>query len=289
MSGGVAAFAVEKDGALRLLNQEATGGGGTCHVNTDKDGKTVLCANYGGGSVASFPVDKDGKLLPRAAFAQHTGGSVNPGRQKEPHAHSINPSPDGRFAVAADLGTDKIYVYKLDKGKGTITPHDPPFVQAPNPGAGPRHTAFHPNGRILYAINELDNTITAYRWDGRRGALAAGQTISTLPEGFTGKSSTAEVVVHPNGRFVYGSNRGHDSLAVFAIDKRTGALTLLGHTPTEGKNPRNFAIAPSGKWLIAANQDTGNLAVYAVEEDGARLRFTGQSVFVPKAVCVRFA
>lgn len=286
--GGVLAFAIdEKNGKLTPLNQESSQGGGPCHISIDKEGKNALVANYGGGSVACLPIGRDGKLSPASAFIQHKGSSVNKSRQEGPHAHSINPDAASRFAVAADLGMDKLLVYRFDPAKGTLAPNDPPAADT-QPGAGPRHFAFHPSGRYAYAIHELSNKVTAYRYDGSRGTLTEIETLPTLPEGFKDTSYTAEVQVHPSGRFLYGSNRGHDSIAVFAIDGRSGRLRPVGHTPTQGKFPRHFGIDPSGRFLIAANQESGNLVVFRINQRSGALTPTGHTAEATKPVCVRF-
>lgn len=288
-TGAVAALALDPKTHLpTLLNQQPSEGNGPCFVAVEPKGKYVVVANYGGGSVACLPVEADGRLRTPADSKKHQGGSgVNAKRQDKPYAHSINPDPSGRFAVAADLGMDKLLVYRIDPATGSLIPNNPPFAST-KPGAGPRHTAFHPNGKFLYAINELDSTIAAYKWDGEKGTLTEFQTLSTLPEGYDGRSSCAEVVVHPNGKHLYGSNRGHDSLVHFAVDPGTGRLRLEGHTPTGGKNPRNFAIEPSGRFLVTANQDTDNLVVFRIDERTGRPSPAGQTATVSKPVCVRF-
>jgi 6-phosphogluconolactonase len=288
--GAVAAFALDaKTGIPTLLNQQSAKGGGTCHVSVDHHGKNVLAANYGTGSVAALPIGPDGKLLPATASIQHGPGSkANPKRQEGPHAHSINPDAKDRFAVAVDLGLDKMLVYRFDVARGTLTPNDPPSTST-KPGAGPRHFAFHPNGKFGFVINELDSTVSSYRYDDNRGTLTEIQTLSTLPEGFTGTSYPAEVAVHPSGKFLYGSNRGHDSIAVFAINSVTGKLRAVTQTPTQGKNPRHFGITPAGDFLIAAHQDTDNLVVFRINQRTGRLTPTGQSLELPSPVCVRFA
>ncbi|MGH7378010.1 MAG: lactonase family protein, partial [Candidatus Methylomirabilales bacterium] len=250
-------------------------------------GKAVLAANYGGGSVVALPVGAGGTLGEATAFIQHQGSSVNPRRQEAPHAHSINLDPENRFAVAADLGLDRLLVYRFDPARGTLAANDPPFA-AVKPGAGPRHFAFHPRGRHAYAINEIHCTVTAFAWDGRRGALEEIQTVSTLPgevqEGF----STAEVQVHPSGKFLYGSNRGHDSIAVFAIDAASGRLTGVEHRPTGGKTPRNFGIDPAGAFLLAANQGSDSIVGFRIDPETGKLEPTGSVVRVPSPVCVKF-
>lgn len=286
-SGGVSAFAIDAaSGKLKLLNQQSSQGAGPCHLVVDSTGKYVLVANYGGGSVAALPIGGDGALKPATAAIQHTGSSVNPQRQKEPHAHSINLDPGNRFAFAADLGLDRVLVYRFDAGQGRLTANDPPAAKI-TAGAGPRHFAFLPGGRFAYVINEMANTMTAFQYDAGKGVLTTVQEISTLPAGFHGTSYTAEVVAHPSGKFVYGSNRGHDSIAIFAVDPDTGKLTARGHQATGGKTPRNFSIDPSGTFLLAENQDSGTIAVFRIDLQTGMLADTGNRLDVPMPVCVR--
>ncbi|MCO6455860.1 MAG: lactonase family protein [Pirellulaceae bacterium] len=286
--GAVSGFAIdEASGRLTPLNSQSSRGGSPCHLIVDRTGRNVLVANYGGGSVAALPLDADGKLRPASAFVQHEGSSVDPRRQQAPHAHSIHVSPDNRFAVAADLGLDKLLVYQFDAERGTLAAHDPPAATV-EPGSGPRHFAFHPSGKYAYVINELASTVTAFQYDAPRGSLTALQTISTLPNGYEGNNSTAEVKVSPDGRFLYGSNRGHHSLAVFAIDKESGRLTPVQHQPTGGRTPRNFNLEPGGRFLLAANQDTDNVVVFAVDTQTGKLRPAGHEVRLPVPVCVVF-
>ncbi len=285
--GGVSAFSIGRPGGeLTLLNQQPSGGAWPCHITIDRQGKHVLGANYGGGSVFVLPIGDDGRLGERTALIQHAGRSVHPKRQTAPHAHSINLDAANRFAFAADLGLDKILVYRFNAAKGTLRPHDPPFVAAA-PGAGPRHFAMHPNGKWAYAINELNSTVTAYAYDAAKGVLAPVQRLSTLPKGFDGANSCAEVQVHPSGKFLYGSNRGHESIAIFAVDASTGKLSSLGHEPTQGKHPRNFRIAPTGTYLLAANRNTGNVVVFRIDGETGALKATGHSVKVPGPACVK--
>jgi len=286
--GGVAAFEIDaSNGALRLLNKQSSGGAGPCHLVTDQQGKCVLVANYGAGSVASLPIGNDGRLSEAASVILHAGSSVNPRRQTAPHAHSINVDASNRFAFAADLGTDKIMIYRLDSQAGTLQDNDPAFATL-NPGAGPRHFAFHPSGKFAYAINELQSTVTAFGFDPQRGALERIETVSTLPTDFSGSNTTAEVQVHPSGKFLYGSNRGHDSLAIFAIDAETGKLTPQGHESTQGETPRNFGVDPTGNFVLAANQKTSTVVVFRVDPGSGRLSPAGQSIEVPSPVCVKF-
>jgi 6-phosphogluconolactonase len=270
-----------------LLNAQATGGPGATALITDKTGRCLLVANYAGGSVASLPINQDGSLGEMVSFFQHEGSSVNPKRQAGPHAHSANVDPANRFALFCDLGLDKVMVYKLDAASAKLTPSQPPFA-ATKPGAGPRHLALHPNGKWIYVINELDSTMTAFRWDGQAGTLQEIQTVSTLPPDFKEQNTCAEVDVHPSGKFVYGSNRGHDSVAVFALDESSGRMRLVEHESTQGKNPRFITLDPTGHWLLAANQATDNIALFRVDPATGKLEYTGRQVEVGAPVCVKF-
>lgn len=289
-SGAVNAFGIDsKTGKLTFLNQQSSSGRGPAHLVVDHSGKCVLVANYGGGSISVIPIEKNGQLGKPTTSIQHQGSSVNPQRQKQPYAHSINVDPKNRFAFVADLGTDKINIYKLNAEKGTLVANDPAFASV-TPGAGPRHFAFHPNGNFAYVINEMLCTVTAFDYDAKRGELKTMQEISTLPEGMKVEPgfSTAEVVVHPSGKFLYGSNRGHDSIVVFAIDKKSGKLSPIEHEPTQGKIPRNFGIDPTGKFLLAANQESDTVVVFRIDAKTGKLEATGQKVEVPMPVCVKF-
>jgi 6-phosphogluconolactonase len=288
-SGSVSAFAIDRNtGRLTALNQQPSVGRGPAHLVVDKAGRNVLVANYGGGSVAVVPIGTDGALKPPSAFIQHTGGSVDPQRQKGPHAHSIHLDPANHFAYAADLGLDKVLVYRFDADKGSLAANDPPFAQVAA-GAGPRHFAIHPNG-FAYVINEMSVTVTAFRRDVERGSLTELQTISTLPPGQGVQSgfSTADVQVHPSGRFLYGSNRGHDSIVVFAIDQKSGRLTYVENRPTQGSTPRGFGIDPSGSYLLAANQRSDSVVVFRIDKQTGRLTPTGHTIEVGAPVCVKF-
>jgi 6-phosphogluconolactonase len=286
-SGAVSAYAIDpKTGDLALLNQQPSGGAGPCHLVVDQQGKHVLVANYGGGSACVLPIQGDGRLGEATAFVQHKGSSVDPGRQEAPHAHSINLDAANRFAFVADLGLDKVFVYHFDSAAGALTPNEPPFA-AVAAGAGPRHFAFHPRGRYAYAINELNSTVTAMEYDAVHGILQPVQAISTLPKEFAGKSWTAEVQVHPSGRFLYGSNRGHDSIAIFAIDPQTGKLRPVGHQSQQIKTPRNFSIDPTGKYLLVANQDSNSIVVFRIDSESGELAPAGGPVEVPMPVCVK--
>ena len=286
--GTVGAFAIgPKDGDLSLLNQQSSGGAGPCHLVVDKVGKNVLAANYGGGSVCVLPVGDDGRLAKATAFIQHEGSSVDPKRQKGPHAHSINLDAANRFAFVCDLGLDKVMVYRFDAAKGTLTPNDPAFAKVA-PGSGPRHFAFHPNGRLAYVINEMKSTVTVLSYDPDKGVLSELTTLSTLPKGFEGESYTAEVTVHPSGKFLYGSNRGHNSLAIFALDASMGKIRFVGTESVQGDWPRHFGIDPTGTWLIAANRRTNGLVVFRIDPATGALKPTGHKLAVPAPTCVKF-
>ncbi len=287
--GAVSAFAVDPaTGELTFLNRQRTRGAAPCYVSVAGGGRWLLSANYNGGSVAALPIEAGGRLGPVAGFVQHEGSGPNPQRQKGPHAHSILPDPAGRYILACDLGLDRVLVYRLEPDTGRLLPNDEPWV-AIHPGAGPRHLAFHPNGRYAYLVGEIDSTLTALAYDGERGVLRVLQTVSTLPEGFSGESTGADVHVAPSGRFVYASNRGHDSIAIFAVNPANGELTLVGHEPTQGRTPRNFALDPSGAFLLAANQDSDTVVTFRVDPGTGRLMPTGQVVDIPAPVCVRMA
>ena len=284
--GGVTSFALDRaTGELSRLNQVPTIGTGPCHLSLDFEGKTLVVANYGGGSVASYEVGEDGKLT-EASFMQHEGSSVNERRQKGPHAHSINFDPSGKRAYAADLGLDKVLVYKVNK-RSKLKPNDPPFAKT-EAGGGPRHLNFHTSGKFAYLNLEMTSKVTVFAHDSKTGALNEIQTVSTLPVDFAGNNSTAEIRVHPSGKFVYCSNRGHDSIAVFAINEKTGKLTLVEQESSGGKTPRNFCIDPSGAFLLAANQNTNNVVVFRVDARTGALTPAGSSIESPKPVCVRF-
>lgn len=286
--GAVSAFSIDRrSGKLTFLNQVGSGGSGPCYVSVDKTGKVVLVANYGSGSVAALPVKEDGSLAEASATVQHSGSGADPRRQRGPHAHSIHVSPDNRFVLAADLGLDQVLVYRFDPARGSLESNDPPFAKT-DPAAGPRHFAFHPGGKHAYVINEMASSLSAFAWDAARGAMNPLQTVSTLPKSFQGDNTCAEVQVHPSGRFVYGSNRGHDSIAVFAVDRGKGTLTPVEHVSTQGQNPRNFGIDPTGSWLFAANQNSGTVVLFRIDPKSGRLTPANQTLEVSMPVCVRF-
>ncbi len=286
--GGLSAYAVEAHtGRLRLLNRVLAGGGDTSFISLDRTGHYVLVANYDGGSVAVFSLKPDGAIGDWTAFDQHAGHSVNPLRQTHAYAHSIVLDPTNRFALVPDLGVDRLFVYRFEEKSGALIPNDPPFA-AIAPGSGPRHVRFHPNGRWVYLINEMASTIDAFEWDSGKGTLIPFQTATTLPADFRGVSACAELEIHPNGRFLYGSNRGHDSLAVFAIDPGTGRLTPVEHVSSGGRTPRNFAFDLTGRWIVLTNQDSSNAVVFRVDAASGRLTRVGDPVPVPSPFCERF-
>jgi len=286
-AGAVSAFAIDaQTGALCPLNQRSSVGDGPCHLIVDASGEFVLVANYGGGSVAVLPILDDGSLDEASDFIQHRGSGTNPQRQAGPHAHSVVLDPANRFAFVADLGLDRLMIYRFDAERGRLLPNEPAFVSL-RPGAGPRHFTFHPDGRHAYVINELDNTVTAFDYDPERGALREVQTLSTLPAGYAEVNYCADIHIAPSGRFLYGSNRGHDSIALFSVDG-AGRLTLLGHEPTGGHWPRNFALDPAGRFMWVANQESDSITRFAADANTGRLTALGR-IAVPRPVCIQFA
>ena len=284
----VSAYAIDpKTGTLTFLNKVSSQGEGPAHIVIDKLGKFVLVLNYRSGSVALLPIQPDGRLGEATAFDQHHGSGPNQERQAGPHAHGGVFSPDNRFALVAEHGIDEVMVYRFDPAKGSLTPNEPPFLKA-TPGSAPRHLAFHPNGRILYELNELGSTVTVLTYGAASGTLSRIQEITTVPQGFSATNATAQLQVDRTGKFLYVSNRGHDSIAVFAIDPRKGTLTLVEHVPTQGKTPRDFSLDPSGSYLFAANQNSDNIVLFRVSPAG-RLTASGQVVEqVPEPACVVF-
>ena len=288
-SGAVVAYTVDHaSGQLTRLNHQPAGGTVTCHVSVSASGRYVLVASYGSGQVATFPLAGDGRLLAASAVVQHEGRGPHPRRQEGPHAHFITPDPAGRFILSCDLGIDKILVYRLDEASGALLPNEVPYGQVAS-GEGPRHLAFHPSARWVYVLNEIGSSLSGFAYDPQRGTLTHLQTVSTLPVGFHGRNSCAQVVVHPTGHWVFASNRGHDSLATFAIDPASGRVTAMGHTPSGGQTPRNFALDPSGTWLLAANQDSGSIHTFRVEATSGQLAPTGHLALTPAPVCIVFA
>jgi 6-phosphogluconolactonase len=287
-TGAVTAFAIDrKTGKLTKLNEVASRGEDPCYISLDKTGKYVLVANYTSGNIAVFPMQKDGSLGEATAFVQHHGSGPNKERQEGPHAHFIKTTADDRFAVVSDLGLDKLLVYRFDASNGSLTPNDPPAADLP-PGEGPRHVAFAPNNRFAYSVNELKSSATAFTFDAARGVLKPFQTLSTLPKDFTGQNDTAEIHVSPDGKFVYASNRGHDSIAQFSIDAKSGRLTLVNNFPIGGKTPRDFELDPAGTHLLVAGQDSNNIVVFRIDATTGALSQTGETVSAPAPVGLTF-
>jgi len=285
--GTVSAFAIDAaTGHLSYLNQQSTHGLAPCHTSIEPQGRYCLVANYETGNLCVLPIRKDGSLGEATATVQFSGSGPNPERQEGPHAHMVLPSPDGSFILAVDLGADRLMAFRLDKERGTLSPAVPPWTVMP-PGAGPRHLAFHPHRPFAYVISELRSTVTVCRYDAQQGTFAAVQTISTLPDDFAGQNLGAEIMVAPSGRFVYASNRGHDSLAIYAVDPETGQLSLVGHESTQGGGPRAFIIDPSGALLLVANQDTDTVVTFWINQESGMLTATGRVANVPTPVCLQ--
>jgi 6-phosphogluconolactonase len=286
--GGVSAFAVEdrKTGALRLLNFKESKGRGPSYISLDRTGRYVLDANYGGGYVEIHSLQADGSLDRQTAFVQHQGSSVH-ARQNKPYAHWIHTDPGNRFALVADLGIDEVLVYRFDAKSGQLAPNDPPFAKV-NGGSGPRHLAFHPNGRWVYAVQELSNEVVAFHWDAGKGSLRQFQQVRTLPADFSAANTAAEIAVRPDGKFLYVSNRGHDSIAVYAIDAGSGELTLRQRVPSRGKVPRFFTFDPTHQWLVVSNQESGNITVFSIDTASGELTPKGEPVPLPRPMAVVF-
>ena len=288
-SGAVSAFSIDrKSGKLKLLNQVSSRGAGPCHISLDKTGKYVLVANYDSGTVVVFPVQHDGQLGKYTGYEKHIGLSVNKERQEGPHAHWIATSPDNRFLLTADLGIDKILISQFHLADGAFTRNKANSGVKLKAGAGPRHAAFSPSGKFFYVASELNSTVTAYSYNAKDGTLHELQAVSTLPKDFSGENDVAEIAVHPSGKFLYVSNRGRDSIAVFAIDAVKGKLTPVADIATQGKTPRNFAIDPAGRYLLAANQGSNDIVVFKIDPATGSLTLTGQVVEVPAPVCIAF-
>jgi 6-phosphogluconolactonase len=287
ITGSVSAFAIDgATGKLTPLNKVSSKGSGPCHLSLDPSGKWLFVANYDSGSIASFPVHDDGSLGEAAATVQHAGSSVNRQRQSSPHAHSVVASPDGRFLLSADLGLDEVLVYRIG-ATGSLTPNDPPFAKVP-PGSGPRHIAFSHDRKFVYVASEMIPGVTVFQYDAKRGSMKSLQTITSLPAGYTARDSGAEIAISPNGLFVYASNRGANSIAAFAVDRKTGQLTPAGLFPSGGRTPRNFAVDPTGQWLFAAHQDSDSIVKFRIDPKSGALTPAGDSLEVGAPVCIVF-
>ena len=285
--GAVSAYEIERGtGNLRLLNEQATQGADPCHLSIDNRKSALLVANYTGGNVSVLPLRSDGTLGMVMDVEQHEGSGIKE-QQKGPHAHCIILDRLERHALAADLGIDKVMIYRFDRATGKLTPAQQPFAEL-KAGAGPRHLTLHPSGKFLYVINELDSTMTAFRYNAHNGTLTHIDTVSTLPSDFSGVSYCADVHVSPSGKFLYGSNRGHNSIVVYEIDQRTGKLTLVQHVSTEGNWPRNFTLDPSGRFLLVANQRSDNIVTFSIDAHTGRLTPTGNVEEIPSPVCLKF-
>jgi 6-phosphogluconolactonase len=287
-TGGVISYQINpQDGSLKQLNHISGNGAGASHISLDATGHFALEVNFDHGHVAAFPIQPDGTLGDHTAFDIHTGHSIDPVRQTGTYPHCIMVDPTNRFALVPDLGLDKLFVYRFDAKLGTLTANDPPFATI-KPGSGPRHVRFHPNGKWLYLITEMGGTVIAFNWDSTAGTLSQFQSISTLPENFTGQNTSAEIVIHPNGKFLFASNRGPDTIAVFAIDPSTGMLSLVEMAPTLGKAPRDFTLDPTGKWLICTNQQSDNAVVFSVDDKTGKLTPSGSPIPIPAPCGIQF-
>lgn len=282
----VSAYRIGDGGILQLINQQPSHGGAPCHCNVDATGKFLLVANYMGGNIVVYPIGEDGALGGATANVQHTGSSIDKGRQEGPHAHSINLSSDNKFAYAADLGIDQIRIYQFNATEGTLTAANPEAVSV-TAGGGPRHFAIHPSGKFAYTNNELTSVVTVFERNPESGSLKSIQELSTLPAETTARRSTAECLVHPSGRFVYVSNRGHESIAVYEVDEETGRLKTVEITQTGGKEPRNFFIEPTGRWLLAENQNSDSIIVFSINAETGAIRQTANQIKVGQPVCIR--
>ena len=287
-SGAVSAFAIANNtGALTRLDEQPSEGGAPCYVSVDRSGRVVLVANYVGGNVVLLPIQADGSLAQVAHVEQHKGSGPNAERQEAAHAHCIVADPSNRFALAADLGVDRVFVYRLDLESKTLR-HVEGGDAVMRPGAGPRHIAFHPTLPLVFVTNELDSTVATLRFDAERGALSSLNALSTLPTGWTGTNYPADIHIAPSGRTLYVSNRGHNSIAVFSVAESTGALALEQTVSTEGDWPRNFSLDPTGRWLLVANQKSGSVVVFERDQKSGRLTPTRQRIELPSPVCLRF-
>jgi 6-phosphogluconolactonase len=284
----VSAYAIDPATAkLTLLNRQPSGGGDPSYVSLDPSGRYLMVANYLGGSAAVFALRRDGSIGRRTAFVQHVGASLDPNDPRHAHAHSIRFDPSHRFVLLADLGLDKIFVYRLNPKTGALTPNDPPFATVA-PGSGPRHIAFDPRDRYVYAINQTANSIVGFGWDSNRGILTQFETVSTLQKGFKGENTGSEILMHPSGKFLYATNRGNNSVAVFSVQADTGRLTPVQYIPTQGKTPRNADFDPTGRWLLVTNKDSNNAVVFRIDQSTGQLTQNGDPISVPAPFCERF-
>lgn len=284
--GTVSAYRIDsKTGHLSLINEQSVEGRGTAHVSVDPLGRYVYVSNYSEGNLSVFQINEDGSLSEAVDIVHHEGSSVNEMRQNNPHVHAVDPSKDGRFIYVSDLGIDKIMIYDVHETNGTLNPAEPASA-ASTPGSGPRHFTIHPNGEFAYSAEEMSSTVTVFDVDQSTGALEEVQRLSMLPEEFEGSSSAADIHISPDGRFLYASNRGHDSLVIYSINETTGELTLKGHESTRGSHPRNFMIDDRGEYLFVANRDDDNVVIFRVDQETGDLEYTGNQVDVPMAVCV---
>jgi 6-phosphogluconolactonase len=282
----VSAFSVGEQGKIQWLNSQSSEGRGPSFVSTDQTGKFVFVANYGGGTISMYAVKDDGSLQPATQSITYEGSSVNPDRQKEPHPHMILTSPNNKYVFVPDLGTDKVMAYALDEAAGKITAAPTPFVQM-KPGSGPRHFEIHPDQKTMFVLNELVGTVTSVSLEGDYGLKKVNQTYNLLPEGFSGQNSSADIHITPDGKFLYGTNRGPNSLAMFKVLKG-GKLEFIGHESTRGETPRNFTIDPTGKYLLLANQRSDNLIVFRIDPASGKLAFLHEYQNVPGPMCIKF-
>jgi 6-phosphogluconolactonase len=288
-NGAVTSFSIDDaSGKLKQLNQVSSKGGGPCHLTTDRSGRFLYVANYNSGSIAAFPINEDGSLGEASAFIQHSGSSANPQRQKGPHAHDVVMSPDNHFVFTADLGLDQVIGYRFDPARGGMATDDGVITKIA-PGSGPRHLAFRPDGRFLYVLNEMTSNVVALRYDAAKGSTEEMQTLSTLPSDFKGNNSGAEIAVHRSANYLYASNRGHDSIAIFRIDLTSGKLSPIGYASTRGKTPRGFGIDPTGGWLFAGNQESDNMSMFRIDLKTGNLNPVGDPIEVFAPVSVVFA
>ena len=285
--GALSSYLVDKENAsLNIINSISTGSNGPCHLMTDASGSILLAANYAGGASTLAKINDDGSLNEDVQVIQHQGSSINPERQMEPHAHSINISPSGKYALVPDLGTDKVIIYKIDNESKKLLSNVPEFVKV-TPGMGPRHLEFHPNGKVVYVIHELGANISVFDFDDQNGKLNEIQSISTLPKDYDQKSC-ADIHISPDGKYLYGSNRGHDSIAIYKVSNEGRKLENIDYQSTLGKTPRNFAIDPKGNFLLAANQDSSDIFTFKINKESGKLDPTGFKIDIPYPVCIKF-